>query len=201
MATRDPDRRHKIIEAARRVFARHGYEGASISMIAAEIGLTKAALYHHFTSKEAIYRASSRTGMDELLMEVSSALDKAGPLPIDRLRAYMHASAARFERNQDSWMSGSAIFWSTQSSETRSEVLQVRDRYESLLKEIIHEGMEAGQFRKDIDINLSSKFLLSIINQLPRWFRKGGKHSAVEIIDIYLDTYLNGVLDRETVRA
>ncbi|NYT83258.1 TetR/AcrR family transcriptional regulator [Alcaligenaceae bacterium] len=201
MATRDPDRRHKIIEAARRVFARHGYEGASISMIAAEIGLTKAALYHHFTSKEAIYRASSRTGMDELLMEVSSALDKAGPLPIDRLRAYMHASAARFERNQDSWMSGSAIFWSTQSSETRSEVLQVRDRYESLLKEIIHDGMEAGQFRKDIDINLSSKFLLSIVNQLPRWFRKGGKYSAVEIIDIYLDTYLNGVLDRETVRA
>src|SRR5690606_35155203 len=157
MATRDPDRRHKIIEAARRVFARHGYEAASISMIAAEIGLTKAALHHHLTSKEATYRASPRTGMDERQMDASSALDKAGPLPIDRLRAYMRASAARFERTQDSWMSGSAIFWSTQSSETRSEVLQVRDRYESLLKEIIHEGMEAGQFRKDIDINLSSK--------------------------------------------
>ncbi|MBB5216534.1 TetR/AcrR family transcriptional regulator [Parapusillimonas granuli] len=195
MAARDPDRRHKIIEAARRIFARHGYEGASISMIAAETGLTKAALYHHFTSKEAIYRASSRTGMDELLMEVGNALDKTGPHPIDRLRAYMHASAARFERNQDSWMSGSAIFWTTHSSETRSEVLRVRDEYEGVLKDIIHEGMASGVFRKDIDVDLSSKFLLSIVNQLPRWYRKGGKYSAVEIIDIYLDTYLNGVLD------
>jgi AcrR family transcriptional regulator len=196
MAARDPDRRRKIIEAARRIFARHGYEGASISMIAAETGLTKAALYHHFASKEAIYRVSSRTGMDDLVTEVEDALSNASPEPLERLRVYMHASAVRFERKQDSWMSGSAIFWSTQSKETRSEVLQVRDRYENLLKEIIQDGIDSGVFRQDLDVSLSSKFLLSIVNQLPRWYRKGGKYSAVEIVDIYLDTYLHGVLDK-----
>lgn len=197
MATRDPNRRQKIIEVARRIFARHGYDGASISMIAAEAGLSKAALYHHFKNKEAIYRVSSRTGMDELLTQVQEALESVGSAPVDRLRAYMRASADRFGQNQDSWMSGSAIFWGIHSDATRSEVLQVRDSYEGLLKQIVKEGIESGVFRSDLDPSLSSKFLLSILNQLPRWYRKGGRYSAVEIIDIYLDTYLSGILTPE----
>ena len=192
--TRDPNRRDKIIEVARRVFARHGYDGASISMIAAEAGLSKAALYHHFENKEAIYKVSSRTGMDELLREVEAALVAAPADPVERLRTYMRASAARFERNQSSWMSGSAIFWSTHSGDTRSEVLRVRDTYEGLLKQLIRDGIDSGVFRSDLDPSLASKFLLSILNQLPRWYRKGGRHTAVEIIDIYLDTYLGGIL-------
>lgn len=193
MAARDPDRRRKIIEAARRLFARYGYGGASISMIAAETGLTKAALYHHFESKEDIYRASSRSGMDDLCFEVESAVLKAGNHPEERLRAYMHASVKRYENNQDSWMSGSAIFWGAASDKARTEILQVRDAYEGLLKQIIKEGIDTGVFRADVDANLSSKFLLSIVNQLPRWYRAAGKYSTIEIIDIYLDTYLNGV--------
>ena len=193
MAARDPDRRRKIIEAARHLFARYGYGGASISMLAAETGLTKAALYHHFENKEAIYRASSRTGMDELCFEVESAVNKAGTNAEDRLRAYMHASVKRYEKNQDSWMSGSAIFWGAASDKARTETLEVRDAYEGMLKQIIKDGMASGVFRGNIDVNLSSKFLLSIINQMPRWYRAGGKYNATQIIDIYLDTYLNGV--------
>lgn len=196
MASRDPDRRRKIIEASRRLFARYGYSGASISMIAAETGLTKAALYHHFPNKEAIYRASSTTGMDELLFEVTRAVSAAQGTAEDRLRAYMQASVQQYERNQDSWMSGSAIFWTAASEEARAQILEVRDAYENLLKQIIQDGIDAGAFRKDIEVKLSSKFLLSIVNQLPKWYRSGGKYSATQIIDIYLDTYLDGVRAR-----
>ncbi len=193
MASRDPDRRQKIIEASRRLFARYGYSGASISMIAAETGLTKAALYHHFPSKEAIYRASSTTGMDELLFAVTQAISVVSGTAEDRLRAYMHASVDRYEKHQDSWMSGSALFWSAASEEARAQILQVRDAYEDMLKQIIQDGIDEGLFRPDIEVRLSSKFLLSVLNQLPKWYKSDGKYSAVQIIDIYLDTYLNGV--------
>lgn len=193
MAARDPDRREKIIEAARRIFAKHGYEGASISMIAAETGLTKAALYHHFESKEAIFQVCSRAGINELIEEVESALARASNDPVERLRAFMLATANRFERRQDSWAVSAAIFWSTKSLMARAELVQPRDHFENLLKSIIKAGMDSGDFRADLDISLTGKFLMSVVNQMPRWYHKGGKYTAEQIVSIYLDTLIQGM--------
>jgi AcrR family transcriptional regulator len=43
------------LRAARRLFAERGFYGASIASIAAELGLTKQALIHHFGTKERLY--------------------------------------------------------------------------------------------------------------------------------------------------
>src|SRR5262249_41369928 len=47
----------RILEAAMRVFRRHGFRRSSIEQAAEEAHLTRQALYHHFTSKEALFRA------------------------------------------------------------------------------------------------------------------------------------------------
>jgi AcrR family transcriptional regulator len=49
--------REQILEAATRVFAKHGYNGASINAIAAEAGFSKGALYWNFASKEELFFA------------------------------------------------------------------------------------------------------------------------------------------------
>ena len=49
-----PDR---ILSAAESIFARFGFRRASMSQIADEAGLTRQALYHHYSSKEALFRA------------------------------------------------------------------------------------------------------------------------------------------------
>lgn len=193
MAARDPDRREKIIDAARRIFAKHGYEGASISMIAKDTGLTKAALYHHFVSKEAIFLACTRVGIDELISEVETSLAKVSNDPVERLRMFMLAMATRFERKQDSWSVNAAIFWGTQLVTPRAEMVERRDYFENLLKSIIQAGVDSGDFRADTDVSLTGKFLITIINQMARWYHKGGKYTAVEIVSIYLDTFIRGM--------
>ena len=47
----------RILDAAMRVFRRHGFRRSSIEQAAEEAGLTRQALYHHFDSKEALFRA------------------------------------------------------------------------------------------------------------------------------------------------
>jgi AcrR family transcriptional regulator len=47
----------RILDAAMRVFGRHGFRRSSIEQAAEEAGLTRQALYHHFASKEALFRA------------------------------------------------------------------------------------------------------------------------------------------------
>ena len=50
-------RRAEILAAARRAFARHGYEGATVRVLEAETGLSRGAIFHHFTDKQALFLA------------------------------------------------------------------------------------------------------------------------------------------------
>ena len=47
--------RSRIVDAARRLFNRHGFEQVSIDQIMKEAGLTRGGFYHHFASKDVLY--------------------------------------------------------------------------------------------------------------------------------------------------
>ena len=54
------DRRRSILEAAHRLFARHGYDGTRTQQIAREAGISEALVFRHFPGKDALYRAVLR---------------------------------------------------------------------------------------------------------------------------------------------
>ena len=54
---RDPERRERILEAARSHFYAHGLERASLDAIAADAGVSKMTVYSHFGSKEGLFEA------------------------------------------------------------------------------------------------------------------------------------------------
>jgi AcrR family transcriptional regulator len=73
--------RDRILDAAKLVFRRHGFRRSSIEQAAEAAGLTRQALYHHFESKEALFRAViERLHENALAAEIASAeaAEKAG---------------------------------------------------------------------------------------------------------------------------
>jgi AcrR family transcriptional regulator len=69
-----PKPQDRILDAAMRVFRRHGFRRSSIEQAAEEAGLTRQALYHHFNSKEALFRALiERLYEDSLAAEIAAA--------------------------------------------------------------------------------------------------------------------------------
>ena len=46
----------RILQVALKLFAQHGFEGARMEKLAAEVGINKASLYFHFKSKEEIFQ-------------------------------------------------------------------------------------------------------------------------------------------------
>lgn len=52
---RRTERREQILEGARRCFAEHGYEGATVVRLEDEIGLSRGAIFNYFPSKEDLF--------------------------------------------------------------------------------------------------------------------------------------------------
>lgn len=95
--------RGKILSVALRLFADQGYESTSMRQIGEQLGITKAALYYHFTSKEAIVRALIENMMAEVttLVEWARAQEPGHDLRhevLARWSAIMHTQGLRMFR-------------------------------------------------------------------------------------------------------
>lgn len=72
---KDLGKRAAILDAAKRMFVEHGYDGVSMDQIAAEAGVSKLTVYSHFGDKEALFgaavQAHCETGLPDSLFEVA----------------------------------------------------------------------------------------------------------------------------------
>jgi AcrR family transcriptional regulator len=69
--------RERLLAAAERVLARHGYAGASIDLITAEAGYSKGAIYSNFESKEAVFLELLRVYMERDMAELGRIVSLA----------------------------------------------------------------------------------------------------------------------------
>ena len=67
--------KQRIIEAAREVFMRDGYDRATVRKIAADAGVDVAMVYYFFGNKEGLFSASVLTGPDHPLHQLATLLD------------------------------------------------------------------------------------------------------------------------------
>jgi AcrR family transcriptional regulator len=66
--------RGQLIEVATSLFASHGYEGTSIEAVLAAAGVSRGALYYHFSNKEALFAAVLAAISDRVTAEVTEAI-------------------------------------------------------------------------------------------------------------------------------
>ena len=77
---KDPAKRRAILDAAKNLFLRNGYDGSSMDAIAAEAGVSKLTVYSHFTDKETLFSAAIKAKCEEQLPELLFELPDDVPL-------------------------------------------------------------------------------------------------------------------------
>jgi TetR/AcrR family transcriptional repressor of mexJK operon len=73
--TLSPEKREQILIGAATVFAQEGYEGASMSRIAAQANVSKGTLYNHFEGKAQLFSAYIEMQTTRKLSHIFSAVD------------------------------------------------------------------------------------------------------------------------------
>lgn len=89
----------QILDSALELFAQNGYEGVSVHSIAEHAGVSKANVFHHFASKEALYLAVLRSAS----LEWGDELSARGRIPGDfatRLRSVVGSTLRRLCQTQ-----------------------------------------------------------------------------------------------------
>lgn len=121
--------RHRILVAATELFARQGFHKTTTADLAAAIGMTQGALFHHFSNKEALLHA--------VLERLSRGLDAyrallAGPPSADTVRRVVGLMVEHFKREPEATICLAAL--ATEFAGSGDPVLEaIRRIYDSFL--------------------------------------------------------------------
>jgi AcrR family transcriptional regulator len=160
--------------------------------IATACGISKSLLYHHFDSKDAIYTQVASLTSQNLYSFVEGRVS-AERTPSRRIRAFMLASADFFHSHRWAWIASTNAFWSDASQRRQKERLMRRDRYEHFLRSLIQEAIDAGEIRRDIDVAMTGRLILSSLNWMHRWYDPSKPSTPAELADTYFDLVFKGL--------
>jgi AcrR family transcriptional regulator len=71
--------RAELLRAARDLFATRGFSGTSVGAVVAKAGVTRGALYHHFTDKRSLFESVVLDVQDEVVQAIGSVSAKGAP--------------------------------------------------------------------------------------------------------------------------
>jgi AcrR family transcriptional regulator len=185
------DTREKILQVAAKLFVRQGYTATSVNQIAAEAGIGKATVYHHFPDKQAI---------------AFSLLDRSSARVRDALSA---VSAEADPRRRIEAIAGAALRLRAESFDLfqviRREVPDSRTRMHAQLAAIllgysvqVTEAIEAGIRQKvfrPVDPAAAARMLLTMVTGLyVQIYLSGDRFPAPEkALHSMLEIFLRGI--------
>jgi AcrR family transcriptional regulator len=180
-----------LLAAAVKLISSQGYQQTSLQQIAAEAGLTKGALYHHFRTKEEVLRRIHDEMMTEVIAASRPVMD-AGAGAEETLREMIRVHLHVIETHGEAI----GVFLRERRAfgpENWSELKKQRDEIENMFVQIIAEGQRRGEFALDGDPRLLAFGVLGMINWATEWYRPG-KVPAAEIAAMYADMILAGLV-------
>lgn len=146
------DKRKRILDAAIRVFAEHGYHGARVGDIAEDAGVAHGLLYHYFASKDDVLKTIFVENWGQLLKRFRAVEETREPA--EEKLAGIAKILLRTWRNDPALVTV-MVREVARSQHIQGQVAEVGQAF-AIIQRVIEEGQESGVFRSGIDARLAS---------------------------------------------
>ncbi|MBD0738362.1 TetR/AcrR family transcriptional regulator [Streptomyces sp. CBMA29] len=185
-----PDAARRLVIAAVQAFAERGYHATTTRDIAGRAGMSPAALYIHYKTKEELLYQISKVGHLRSLAMLSEARDADGSAA-ERLESAVRA----FVRwHAEHHTTGRVVQYElgALAPEHHAEIVALRRQSEDAIRTIIKDGVTAGEF--DVpEVSGTTLAVLSLCIDVARWFNPGGRRTPDEVGALYADLVLRMV--------
>jgi AcrR family transcriptional regulator len=180
-----------IIQSVNRLLAEKGFDAMTVDEVAAEVGIAKASLYKHFSSKEALACAAMVGAMRKAQAFIQDL--PAGQAPVQQLKA-----VTRWTMGLK--LQGLMPSLPSQNSRLRATLLASQEYMEGLMQvsDALGAWIEQAQAQGQIRPALSPVAVLYTLyaracDPVLEFLKMGGQHSDDEILDMVMGTCFDGL--------
>ncbi len=190
MSSKSELTRQRLLDGAMASFADHGFHGTSTRHIAAAAGMSPAAVYVHYSSKEELLYEISRRGHRELLeiVQAAAALDADATT---RLRTLVRDFIVYHAQNHASSRVVNYEFTRLEPDHL-AEIVEMRVGIDVAITAVLDAGVAEGAFTIG-DVPMTTTAVASLAVDVSRWFRDGRSWSPQAVGDYFADLSLRMV--------
>lgn len=185
-------KRSHILGKASSLFWKKGYHTTSMRDIAKACMCNPSNIYHYFKNKEDILYAVIKDITEQTVSSIQYLEDDEVTNPVEQLRLLIKSHFELMAQMNRSSVLISDTGLKDLTSEHRKAVVQLRDKYDAIMRKVIQRGTRAGLF--DVrDEKIAAFIISSAIMRSSIWFSTKGRLSAEEISDIIFELLFKGM--------
>ncbi|WNF35840.1 TetR/AcrR family transcriptional regulator [Bacillaceae bacterium IKA-2] len=191
--------KEKITEVALQLFEQKGYHAVTVDKIVKMSGTSKGTFYHYFKSKDELLYTIHDYFITYVLDKATEAYEQ-WETPTERINAIIKSFVMMF----DVYRPHVTVFYQESlylAPEYFDNIKNKRDQYKKMMFKVVEEGIEQGEFRKEMPVPIASMAIFGMINWTYKWYKTNGQYSVQEIGNIYADFVLHSILTREALET
>lgn len=184
--------REEVLRVAVALFNEQGYDATSVADLATRLGLTKSALYHHFSSKEELLSIA----LNSALASLEAVLDEEGARSgsaYDRLRHVISGAVAVLVSHLPEV---TLLLRVRGNSPVELQALERRRVFDHRVTELVAAAQSEDVVRQDIDASTATRLIFGMLNSVVEWFRPGGPSDSDRLAHDLLAVALDGLRAR-----
>ncbi|EIT86736.1 TetR family transcriptional regulator [Fictibacillus macauensis ZFHKF-1] len=182
----------KIIEVSVALFEQKGFSETSIQDIVEALGVTKGTFYYYFNSKEALLMDIHSVYINSLLGQQEAILNDEAKSSAEKVTAMIEMLLVTIRQAGSS----AKIFFrelSHLNEERLALILPKREAFRENIEQLLQQGIDAKEFRADLDIAIVTFGILGMGNWSYQWYRPDGRLSQHEVAHHFANMILHGI--------
>jgi TetR/AcrR family transcriptional regulator of autoinduction and epiphytic fitness len=183
-----------IIQSVNRLLAEKGFDAMTVDEVAAEVGIAKASLYKHFTSKEELACAAMVTAMRKAQELIQS-------LPVEQAAIDKLKAVTRWTMTLK--LQGLMPSLPSQNSSLRATLMASKDYMDGLMEvsDALGGWIEEAQAQGEINKSLPAVAVLYTLfaracDPVLEFLKMGEQHTDEQILDLVMSTCFDGLSAR-----
>jgi AcrR family transcriptional regulator len=159
-------RQQQIIEIAAKLIFKYGSEHLTVKRIAAEVGISEAAIYRHFKSKKSILSFLLSYIEETLIADISRGRNSGEVVTLDTIERTLrhHFSAMDLRKGISFQVIAETVSLGDKS--LNKQAIKAISHYIAVLRELLAEGVKSRTIREDIDLDAAATLLYCMVESL-----------------------------------